>query len=296
MYEWTFDLVEGQDSTAARMQAESRFVSPEYFATLQVPVLDGANCGRGRLSAPRDLMVNRAFANRYLSRWPSALGLHLSTAASSGPPGRIVGIVGDARERGLDRETGPVVYSCFSAPNPTPYFFVRTRGEPEAIVPAVRARLKEVDPSRAVYDVARLDDRIGGAFSENRLRTLLLSSFAASAFLLACVGLYGTLNYVVALRRREIGLRLALGAMRGSIVRQFVVHALRVVVAACAIGVALALASAKLLSGMLFGVSASDPATLAGVVTFVIGVTTVAALLPATRAAQVSPITALREE
>jgi putative ABC transport system permease protein len=296
MYEWTFDLVEGQDSTAARMQAESRFVSPEYFATLQVPVLDGANCGRGRLSAPRDLMVNRAFANRYLSRWPSALGLHLSTAASSGPPGRIVGIVGDARERGLDREPGPVVYSCFSAPNPTPYFFVRTRGEPEAIVPAVRARLKEVDPSRAVYDVARLDDRIGGAFSENRLRTLLLSSFAASAFLLACVGLYGTLNYVVALRRREIGLRLALGAMRGSIVRQFVVHALRVVVAACAIGVALALASAKLLSGMLFGVSASDPATLAGVVTFVIGVTTVAALLPATRAAQVSPITALREE
>jgi putative ABC transport system permease protein len=294
-YESRFELVEGQDSAQTGMPAESRVVSPEYFATLQVPLLGGANCARGPLAAPRDLMVNRSFVNRYLSRWPSVVGLHLS-AGTPGPPGRIAGIVADARERAIDREPGPVVYTCFSAPNPTPYFFVRTRGEPEAIVPAVRARLKELEPVRAVYDVARLDDRIGGAFRENRLRTLLLSAFAASAFLLACIGLYGTLNYVVALRRREVGLRLALGATRGVIVRQFVTHALRVVAAACAIGVALALASARLLSGMLFGVSASDPATLVAVVASVIAVTTIAALVPAARAAQVSPITSLREE
>ena len=295
-YESTFGLVEAQESADTRMQAESRFVSPEYFATLTVPLLGGANCARGRLSAPRDLMVNRSFVNRYLARWPSAIGLHLSAAASSGPPGRIVGIVGDARERGIDREPGPVVYACFSAPNPTPYFFVRTRGEPETIVPAVRARLKEIEPARAVYDVARLDERIGDAFRQNRLRTLLVSSFAVSAFFLACVGLYATLNYVVALRRREVGLRLALGSTRGGVVRQFLTHAVWVVAVASAAGVALALASARLLSGMLFGVSASDPPTLAAVVAFVIGVTAVAALVPATRAARVSPMIALRED
>jgi len=296
-YESTFELAEGQDAADRSLPAESRSVSPEYFATLQVPVLGGATCARVPLSAPRELMVNRAFVNHYLSRWPSVIGLHLTSGIAQGAAaGRIVGIVGDARERGIDREPGPVVYSCFSAPNPMPYFFVRTRGEPEAIAPAVRARLKELEPARAVYDVAPLEARIGDAFRENRLRTLLVSSFAASAFLLACVGLFGTLNYVVALRRREVGLRLALGARRGAIVRQFLTQALKVVAGACAMGVVLALGSARLLSGMLFGVSASDPLTLSAVVAFVIGVTTLAALIPATRASRIAPMIALREE
>jgi ABC-type lipoprotein release transport system permease subunit len=129
--------------------------------------------------------------------------------------------VGDARERGLDRHAGPVVYWCFSAPNPTPYFLVRTGGEPLALAETVRLNLKKFEPLRAVYDIAPLEERIGDAFTQNRLRTVVLVLFAVTALALACVGLYGTLGYVVSLRRREIGLRLALGALRSDVIRQW---------------------------------------------------------------------------
>jgi putative ABC transport system permease protein len=204
--------------------------------------------------------------------------------------------VGDARERGLDREPGPVVYTCSSAPNPTPYFLVRTRGEPAALAQTVRLKMKELEPTRAVYDIAPLEERIGDAFTQSRLRTVLLVLFAMTALSLACVGLYGTLSYVVNVRRREVGLRLALGAARRDIIRHFLVQGLRVAGLACICGLALSLASARLLSNMLYGVSASDPATLLGVVGIVLVVAGLASAVPATRAALVEPVRALREE
>jgi predicted lysophospholipase L1 biosynthesis ABC-type transport system permease subunit len=241
-------------------------------------------------------MVNRTFATRYLSKWPSAIGLHLSTGNSASPSERIAGIVGDARERGLDRDPGPIVYSCFSAPNPTPNFLVRTRGEPLAIAQAVRLKIKELEPLRAVYDIAPLDERIGDAFAENRLRMVLLVLFAMTALSLACVGLYGTLSYAVSLRRREIGLRLALGAVRGDIVRQFLMQGLRVAGLACVCGLVLLLAFTRVLSNMLHGVSPSDPITLSGVTAIVLVVAMIASLLPAIRAARLDPMHALRDE
>jgi putative ABC transport system permease protein len=173
---------------------------------------------------------------------------------------------------------------------------VRTRGEPEAIAQTIRVRMKEMEPLRSVYDVAPLEAQIGEAFAENRLRTQLLALFAAAALALACIGLYGTLSYVVGLRRREVGLRLALGALRRQIVGTFVGQGLRVVVIAAVCGVALSLASGRLLAGMLFGVSPSDPATLAGVVGLVLAVAALAVLVPALRAARVEPMQVLREE
>ncbi|RPI27624.1 MAG: FtsX-like permease family protein, partial [Acidobacteria bacterium] len=294
-YESAFKLVEGRGDPEARMVAENRVVSAEYFATMQIPLVSGQPCTRRPLDGVSDIMVNRAFATRYLSGWSSAVGLHLSTQSML-PLGRIVGIVGDARERGLDSDLGPIVYTCFSAPTPTPYFLVRTHGEPAAIVQSVRLKVKELEPLRAVYDIAPLEERIDDSFSQNRLRMVLLVLFAITALSLACVGLYGTLSYVVSLRRREVGLRLALGARRTTIVRQFLLKGLRVAGCASACGLVLAGGFTHVLAGMLYGVSASDPVTLVGVTAIVLAVAAMASLLPALRASRFDPMHLLREE
>lgn len=263
-YAVAFELVEASSDTELRIVAEDRIVSPDYFATMQIPLLDGETRGHGddaarcRVPMPgaaSDVLVNQTFVTRYLSGWSSPVGLHLTRGnaiAGTSSGNRIVGVVADARERGLDRDPGPTVYSC-AFWHPMPYFLVRTHGDPLAIAHAVRLKIKEIDPLRSVYDVAPLEERIGDAFTENRLRTALLVLFAVTALSLACVGLYGTLSYVVSLRRREVGLRLALGALRRQIIGQYLVHGLRVVGLACVCGLALSFAFTRALSSMLYG-------------------------------------------
>jgi putative ABC transport system permease protein len=294
-YEQTFALVEAKSDDERRLVAESRLVSAEYFATMKIPLVEGEMCRRQPFGAPTQLMVNRAFRSRYLSGWSSPIGLHLATGTNTADAGTIVGIVADARDHGIDRAPSPIVYPCFSAPHPTPRFLVRTRGDPVELAHTVRLKLKEREPLRSVYDIAPLEDRIGGAFAQNRLRTTVLVFFAVTALTLACVGLYGTLSYVVNLRRREVGLRLALGAVRKKLVRQFLVQAWRVVVIAIVTGLVLSSFFTRLLAGMLYGVSPSDPVVLATVVAIVLVVATVAALIPAMRAAAVEPMQVLRE-
>jgi hypothetical protein len=240
-----------------------------------------------------DVVVNGAFVTRYLSDRATPIGLHVREGGRQAS--RIVGVVGDARERGLDQEPGPTVYWCLSAAMPIPYFVIRTRSEPASLADDVRLLIKDLEPLRAVYDMAPLDERIGDAFAENRLRMVLLSLFAAAALSLACIGLYGTLSYGISLRRREVGLRLALGAMRRTIVGHFLARALSVVALACVGGMLLYGAFARLLAGMLFGVSPADPLTLLGVTAIVMAVATLAVLIPATRAAFLDPVRVLRD-
>jgi putative ABC transport system permease protein len=294
-FEAAFTLMDGGSEITQRMVAARRVVSPEYFETMTIPLVQGERCRRRPRGVAADMMVNSEFVRRYLSERPSPLGLRVAPVEASSPPGVITGVVGNAREAGLDRDPVPTVYPCSSAPYPTPYFLVRTRAEPQSMASTIRARIHELEPLRAVYDVALLEERIDGAFAQNRLRTTVLVAFAATALSLACVGLYGMLSYVVSLRRKEIGLRLALGAARPGIVSHFLVQAMRVVLLACAGGLALSFAFAQLLAGMLYGVSASDPLTLSTVVAIVLAVATLAALVPATRAARLEPMQVLRE-
>src|SRR5262249_21974803 len=147
-----------------------------------------------------------------------------------------------------------------------------------------------------VFDVEPLTERLTESFAEDRLRTILLSVFAATAVSLACLGLYGTLSYFVSMRRREIGLRIALGALRQQIARRFLVQGLRVTAAGSIFGLALAAASARLLSGMLYGVSSFDLMTFSEVVVLMLIVATLATIVPAARAARTDPMQVLREE
>ena len=196
----------------------------------------------------------------------------------------------------MNHEPGPVVYWCISAPNPDPYYLVRTRMEPMAMAQTIRTRIHELEPARSVFAIAPLTQHLDESFAENRLRMILLGFFAATAIVLACVGLYGTLSYSVNVRQREVGLRLALGAMRGQIVGRFVLQGLAVTALGCAAGLLLAAASARVLSGMLYGVSATDAPTLSGVVGIVLVVAAAASLVPAIRAAWVEPMRVLREQ
>jgi putative ABC transport system permease protein len=286
-----FTIVE-QRGDGSEQIAQLRVVSPSYFHAMQMPLLEGELCREGAgVTGVIEAMVNRSFASRFV-RDRSAVGLHLA----GGTPDRIAGIVGDAREVGVDRDPVPMIYQCFSAATPIPWYLVRTRGESAGMIDAIRSKVRQLEPLRSVYDTRPLDARIDDAYTQNRLRTIVLVLFAVTAVALACLGVYGTLAYAISLRRREVGLRVALGASRLGIVGQFLYQGVRVVVAASVAGLLLSIALARTLSGMLYEISPTDPATLSAVVLLVVAVGSIAALVPAARAALTEPAQVLRGE
>lgn len=288
------ELTEGRAVSDGPLVVEERVVSPEYFSTMSIPLLEGELCARPGDGTGRDAqaMVNQRFVDQYFAN-RSVIGLHL--AAPSGPSMRITGIVGDARERGLNRNPTSGVYSCFSAPTVFPWFLVRTAGEPTNAASSIRARVRELEPLRAVYELAPLEERIGNAFSQNRLLSVLLTTFGAAALVLVCLGVYGTLSYVVNVQQREIGLRIALGALKANIVMQFLKRALTIVTLACMVGLVASLVLARSISTLLYGVRPADPAAFSAAVVTVVICAAFAALLPALRASRVEPMRALRE-
>ena len=252
--------IDGKQEPGHPILGDSRYVSAGYFETMRIPLLAGESCRQA--SKTSDVLVNRAFADKYMGD-TLAVGHQLSGAVYNdfSPKGMIRGIVGDAREEGLNTLPAPTVYSCFSAPDPFPNYLVRTHGDPMTMAETIRRRIHEIEPARSVYAFAALQEHLDDASSENRLRTMLLTVFAATAILLACIGLYGTLSYLGRLRQREVGVRLALGAMRNQIVARFLLQGLRVAVIGCAAGLALGLGLSHFIRSMLYGVSALDPAT-----------------------------------
>jgi len=293
LYQLEFNI-DGQQNTDRHIFADTRVVSGSYFETMRIPLLDGATCPQA--SSTPDIVVNRSFANLYLSATSPLGHLLTQTAMTSAVPGRVVGIVGDAREQGMNAPPVPIVYWCSSAPNPFPNFLVRTHGDPMAMAESIRRRIHEVSPARSVYGLMPLQEHLDDAFLQNRLRTMLLTFFAVTAVSLACIGIYGTLSYLARLRLREVGVRLALGSSRSQIVSRFLLQGLRVAAFGCVAGLALGLGLTHFLAGMLYGVSALDPATYGGVTLVILLVAALASLLPAVRVANVDPMRILREE
>jgi putative ABC transport system permease protein len=293
-YETEMKLLEGRAESEPKLIATNRFVSASYFETMRIPILAGETCNDNQ--DPPSVVVNRAFADAYFGG-SAVLGHHVQPVGLgySGPY-EIRGIAGDARESGLDHAPAPTAYWCAPLAEPGTYFLVRTYGAPMTMAETVRRQLRDIEPLRSAYDFAPLEQRFSDSLAENRMRTILLTFFAVTALSLACVGLYGTLSYSVSVRRREVGLRLALGALRGQIVKQFLWQGLAVCVLGCVAGFALAVASSRVLAGLLYGVSPTDVPTLGGVILLVLGVAAVASLVPSVRASRVEPMQVLREE
>jgi len=277
-----------------RITAAGRSVSPAYFATLHVPLLDGQPCDENLSGVPDGVLVNQRFVDTYIEG--RAVGRRLRAAQGEQPPYEIRGVVGDVREHGLREVPRPTMYVCTSLAFPGSVFLVRTGATSAAVVPALRAAIDMVDPGRAVFQIVPLEQRLSDARGEERMRAFLFAFFAASAVLLVSLGLHGTLGYVVGARRREVGLRLALGARPSGVLWRFLSRGLLVTGFGAIAGLVLALGLGAALESMLFGVTPTDPPTLAGVVTFVIVVAGAASAVPSLRASRVEPADVLRSE
>ena len=284
----------GAGEAESKILADAHIVSGGYFQTLHAPLLQGAACRAGGAS---QVVVNRSFAERFFAGRP-VLGYHLENAAWSAftKPAEIVGVAGDMREQGLESAPQPAIYWCLSAPNPDPEYLIRTHGDPSLMANAVRQRIHALEPGRSVFEVMPLEEHLDARLAENRLRTTLLTLFAVTAVSLFSLGLYGTISYLGRTRRREVGLRLALGAVPGQIVGRFLWQGLRVTAVGCVGGLLLGGAMSHLLAGMLYSVSPLDPVTYAGVLVLTLGIALVASAVPAVRAARVDPTEILREE
>jgi putative ABC transport system permease protein len=209
----------------------------------------------------------------------------------------IVGIVGDVKQYGLAQPTTlqtyePYLQASFSGVT----LIVRTKGNPVALSGAIRSQVLDIDKEQPVSRIRTLDQIVAGSVQQQHFLMLLLGVFAAAALVLAAVGLYGVMNYAVTQRTHEIGIRMALGANAGAVLRLIVSHGMMLALIGIAIGLAGAFAVTRLMTKLLFSVSTTDPLTFAGISVLLTGVALVACLAPARRAIKVDPMLALRHE
>ncbi|HUE21159.1 MAG TPA: FtsX-like permease family protein [Bryobacteraceae bacterium] len=284
--------------TGEKVLANAPVVSASYFRTLGIPLLAGQMC-RDVIDSkePQQAMVNRQFVDRFLPN-ENPVGHTLEAGEGSKTSSTlIVGVVGDTRDTSRMEAPTPTVYWC-TLPGfwPDPIYLVKTQAARMALATDLRALLKRLEPGRAVYGLAPLEDQLATNMDERRLETVLLSSFGLTALLLASVGLYGVVGFYVSQRTREIGLRIALGARPGQVFRQV----FRQGALLCAGGVAAGIAAGALLtrsvSSLLFGVGRWDPVTFVAGPAILLAVGALATWMPARRATQVEPMEALRDQ
>ena len=240
--------------------------------------------------------MSQSFAARYLAgRDPIGRRIHMEWGDTL--VGTVVGIAGDVRHTGVDSAVSPTVYWALPQfPQGSMTLVVRTVGEPEELTHALVAQVRALDPDQAVADLKPYDEWMGGAVARRRFTLLLLGGFAALALTLTAIGLYGTTAYGVVQRTRELGIRSALGAGRADLLWGVLRHTLVVVGLGIAVGLILALGMSRLLSSLLFEVSATDPSVFVAITLLLALVGTAAALLPARRATRVDPMIAIRAE
>jgi putative ABC transport system permease protein len=278
-------------------------VTPGYFEAMGLRLVDGrAFDARDRLDAPFAMVVNREFVRRYLAgRAP--LGTQVRIGGRPDRPAyTIVGVVEDVHHNALTSAVKPQFYAPLAqfAVSPgntmrTMSLVVRTKGEPMAVLPAVRGAVRAVDPRIPVSDVRTMEQVVGASIAEPRFAMELLSLFGVLALLLSAIGIYGIVSQVVASRAHEFGIRAALGAAPRELVLLSVRMGVRQAVAGLVVGVLLALAVTRLMTALLHGVQPGDPLTFAAVVGVTGAVAVAASLGPARRAGRVAPVTALQE-
>ena len=297
--------VEGQpyDPKRALPLAEEMTVSPSYFQTLGIPLLAGRMFNDSDRAANHPvLIINKAMAERYFPG-ENPVGKRLQTGDPSpkSPWETIVGVVGDVKYSGLDSPPMPQLYVPYSREGWTSFsrgmfVIVRTKGDPFAVVPAVRAELAALDRNIPLSHVATMEQQMGNSLVQQRFRTVLLGAFAGVALLLASFGIYAVITYFVEQRTREIGIRVALGATRGQVIKLILRQALTMSALGVSIGVIGALVVTRAIKSLLFVVSPSDPFSFAATTALLIAVALLASYAPAIRATKVDPVVALRYE
>ena len=272
-------------------------VSGKYFETIGAHLLEGRylNDGDGATSPPA-VVVNQTMAKTF---WPreSALGHRVRSGGPTSPWRSVVGVVADIKNAALDRPAGTELYFPFAQqPRNLSWVVVRTQGDPMSLVTAVRKEIQALDRGLPISNIGAMEDVMATARSRPRFLTLLLTMFSSLSLMLAALGIYGVISYAVAQRTNEIGIRMALGAQGGDVVRLIGIHGAQMALAGTAIGAIGAFALTRFLSGLLFGVSSVDPLTFLAMAGALIAVTLLACYIPARRASRVDPLIALRYE
>src|SRR5262245_10068227 len=282
---------------ADALSTECALVSRGYFAAMGIPVLDGRPFDRSdRAASPRVVVVNQAFAKRYL-REGHALGRRVLVQSSNQALAEVVGIVGDVRHNGLTSEPAPTVYLLHAqTPGYITNLVVRTEGEPLTFVPAIRRAVYEADPTQAASAARTIEQDVAAVLAKPRLYALFVTAFAIIAVLLASIGVYGLIAYVVTQRTHEIGIRVALGATQTAVFLEVVRQGGGLVGAGLVGGLLVAAAVRKVAAGLVFGVTPGDPLTYLLAASVFAAVALAAVMIPAHRATRVEPIRALRCE
>jgi putative ABC transport system permease protein len=296
---------EGQPYDRSRPQqlAEESSVSPGHFTVLGVPIIMGRDFTEADATSPlHPIIINRTLAERYFpGQNPIGRRLQTGDLRPEPPDETIIGVVGDVKYSGLDSESVPQAYKLYSGKGWTElswamYVVLRTDGDPASAISGLRNELATLDRNLPLADVSTMRERMGQSVGQQRFRTLLLGSFAGFALLLACFGVYALISYSVAQRHREIGIRMAMGAARGDILRLVLRQCLFLCALGIVVGLVAATALARTLRSLLFGVTPGDPVSFALTVALLGGVAMVAGYIPARRATRVDPLEALRYE
>ena len=291
-----------------------QFVMSDYFMTMGIPIVAGRGFdATDTASGGRVVIVNKALANRlWKGRDPIGQRVRPNLGASIGtsfnPWHTVIGVAKDVKEAGVDRDAGAELYLFVDQPGPpidgterwvtnappTMHLVLRTNLPVSVLAPTLEHAVRAVNPSVPIVGLREMDAVFDDSIGRPRLLAQLLGAFAGLALLLAVVGTYGVLSFMVAERRREIGIRVAIGATRGSIVALVTKQGLAIVAIGLAAGLAGALALTRLLGSLLFGVEPTDPGTLAAVMSTIAIVAALACGLPAWRASRLDPNVVLR--
>lgn len=279
-------------------------VSTTYFEAMKVPMVEGRGFNAADAIGSGAVVINEATAKRFYGK-TSAVGRRLRPPGDSAAPWfTIVGVSRDVKQGGLDQKPGTELFfnieqvSRFAdVGSPTSYTFaVRSNRSTESLAPVIQNAVRNMDPALPVVQLRSMDAVFGDSVSRQRFLSLLLGIFAGVALMLAAIGTYGVLSYLVTERQREIGIRVALGASSGGIVKLVVRQGMSIALAGLGTGLIGALALGRLTQSLLFGVSPTDPLTFVLVGTSIVGVALLACLIPAQRAMRVDPLVAIRND
>lgn len=295
--------VEGDAENRAGAFARKLAISPDYFRALGIPLLKGREFNdRDTADSPGVLIISEALARRL---WPDgdALGKRLNIGFSGETWREVVGVAGDAKQQELGERSSPAVYQPYLQVLDSRRwmlgdltFAIRTTTEPQNFAAVLRSDLQAVDKQLPLYDVAPMEQVIARKVADPRFYMLLLGSFSALALILAAAGIYGVISYAVTQRTHEIGIRVALGAKAGDVVKLVITQGMKLVLAGLAIGLAGAFALTRVLTAFVYQVSVTDPITFTVLSLLLVAVAMLACYLPARRATKVDPMVALRCE